>query len=53
MIPYQNILSTRWSKHQSQLPREKRLENKRNSFRMKDHDFSRDIVILIDDVISS
>lgn len=52
-IPYQKILSAKWSRHQSQLPREKRLENKRNSFRMSNHDISQEVILLIDDVISS
>lgn len=52
-LPYQKLLSTKWSKHQSKLSREKRLENKRNSFRMRNHDFSQEVIIIIDDVISS
>lgn len=52
-LPFQKILSTKWSRHQSKLSREKRLENKKNSFRMRDHDFSQEVVVIIDDVISS
>ncbi len=52
-LPFGKILSTKWSRHQSKLSREKRLENKKNSFRMRDHDCSQEVVIILDDVISS
>ncbi len=52
-LPYQKHLSTKWSRHQSKLSREKRLENKKNRFTMKYHVLIPETVILIDDIIST
>lgn len=52
-LPYQNLLSTKWSRHQSKLSREKRLENKKNRFTMKHHVPVPEVVILFDDIIST
>ena len=52
-IPYKKLLSTKWTRPQSKLTREKRLENKKNTFRMRDHAVLPDTVILLDDVIST
>ena len=52
-IPYRKILSTQWAKHQSKLSREKRLENKKNRFTMKNHILVPETVILFDDIIST
>jgi predicted amidophosphoribosyltransferase len=52
-LPYQSLLKTWFSKRQSHLSREMRLENRRNSFTMKPRVSIPKIVILIDDVIST
>lgn len=52
-IPYKNLLSTAWRPHQSKLSRQKRLENKKNSFRIHNHTFVPETVLLLDDVIST
>jgi competence protein ComFC len=52
-ISYRNLLRTKWTKHQSKLSREKRLENKVNTITMKYHTKLPDTIILIDDVIST
>ena len=52
-LPYQKLLSTKWTRHQSKLSREKRLENKKNTFRIRYHQNIPESVILFDDVISS
>lgn len=52
-IPYQKLLSTKWTRHQSKLTREKRLENKANTIRMNYHTHIPHTVVLIDDVIST
>ncbi len=52
-ISPQKLLSTLWSPHQSKLSREKRLENKVNRFRMRNHTHIPETAILFDDVISS
>ena len=52
-LPYQKLLSTRWTRHQSKLAREKRLENKKNTFRIRNHKNIPEFVVLFDDVISS
>jgi ComF family protein len=52
-IPTKNILSAKWSSHQSKLSREKRLENKKNRFTMKYRHSFPETVILFDDVIST
>lgn len=52
-IPYRSLLSARWTPHQSHLSRIKRLENKKNSFRMKYSSNLPHTVILFDDVIST
>lgn len=52
-IPVQKLLFTKWSRHQSHLSREKRLENKKNRFRMIPHGEIPDTVILVDDIIST
>ena len=52
-IPYEILLRTRWTRHQSKLSREKRLENKKNTFKMKHRESIPHTIILFDDVISS
>jgi competence protein ComFC len=52
-ISHRKLLSARWAKRQSHLSREKRLENKKNSFKIRSHNALPSTVILIDDVIST
>jgi ComF family protein len=52
-IPHQKLLWTKWTRHQSKLTREKRLENKANTIRMNYHTHIPHTVVLIDDVIST
>jgi competence protein ComFC len=52
-LSYASILNTRFSKRQSHLSRQMRLENRKNSFTMKPRVSIPDVVILIDDVIST
>lgn len=52
-IPYKKVLKARYTSHQSHLSRIKRLENKKNSFKMNYSSSLPETVILFDDVIST
>jgi competence protein ComFC len=52
-IPSQRLLTADWTRHQSKLTREKRLENKTNTFTIKYRSEIPHTVILIDDIIST
>jgi ComF family protein len=52
-VGYAPILKSKWRRRQSSLPRTKRLENKKNSFLIKNGYTLPSHIILVDDVVSS